>query len=80
MANKVIFHSGDGIKREMDRKQLEIWYMEFNPFDVWTYDRLEDEMKKTPLKDLVDIYHEFEEEGNGTYEIVRDPQDNDIAG
>lgn len=79
MANKVIFSTEDGVKKEMDREQLEIWYMEFNPFDVWACDRLEDELEKTPLKDLVDIYYEFEEGGNGTYEIVRDPEDNDIA-
>lgn len=79
MANKVIFSGSDGIKNEMDRDQLETWYMEFNPFDVWDHDRLENDLKKTPLKELVKLYYEFEKEMDGNYEIIKDLQDNDIA-
>ena len=79
MANKVIFTDNDEEVKELTRDEIETWYMEFNPYDIWDSDRLEDDLKKTPLKDLADIYFEFEKNMSGSYEIIRDHLDKDIA-
>ena len=78
MPNTAIFTSEDGERTEMERDDLEIWYLDTNPKDIWDYDRLKDEFERTPFKEIVEQYYEFEEFG-GSYEIIYDPEDKDIS-
>ncbi|MEW6215757.1 MAG: hypothetical protein AB1478_11265 [Nitrospirota bacterium] len=80
MPNKIVFNI-NGETREVGRKFLEDWYTEENPYD-YDYDLMKQELSRTTIKDLAELYIDNELSDTDlevTYELIRDPEDTDVA-